>query len=153
MGCECDGIGSRGGTPIALWGDMSISFYIATADSTDERMDYDRTLPENDELNGCQINLANANAKNLLRAVGLNPEPSGSVFVQDLAELRRATVLALNTTYGRSGLVRERYAGRGAQGALVLDNGTTDDYAERTLRRFLVFLARASELGRHIYWG
>lgn len=131
---------------------MSISFYIATADSTEMRMDYDHALPEND-IEGCQLNLANANAANLFRAVGMVSEPCGFILRENLAKVRSAVVYALNTREGRAHLEREGYGSQGELGCRVIEMPTADDYAERTLRRFLVFLARASELGRHIYWG
>lgn len=133
---------------------MSISFYIATADSTATSMDYDRALPENDDEH--QLNLTNTNAKNLLRAVGLEYDPEeacGCVLAKDVPALRRDTVRALNTREGRSALVREPYTSGGENTARLIEFGTDDDYATRTLARFLRFLARASELGRHIYWG
>ena len=136
---------------------MSMTFSIAAA----ERRAY--TVPETGETHtysvsddvedGLAMNLANANARNLLATVGLELDDAGEVPAERVSDVLRATLLALNTRAGRSGLVRPAYESHEPGHAHVYDAGTDEDYAVRRLTQFATLLKRAADLRRAIVWG
>jgi|SaaInlStandDraft_7_1057024.scaffolds.fasta_scaffold25191_2 hypothetical protein len=105
-----------------------------------------------------EMNLANANAYNILLALGVQSDESmcgGWETPEDIRTIRAAILKARNVTGRREGAHRdaESYGGPGTGTCRVVSQGYTDEQVLDRLTRLDKLLAYALENSHRVVWG
>lgn len=104
-----------------------------------------------------EFNLANVNACNLLRLVGIDPDPDyyGEIKIDKLSTIQQCITLALNSERRRSRLIESpnTFGGAGSGHCRVIYYGNTDDQTLRRLQQLRGLVSYAQKHRHQITWG
>ena len=103
---------------------------------------------------GLTVNFANVNAEALFGLLGLEWEQGGEWSVEDLPEIRRRLMRALNDRKGRAHLVSDplEFGGPGTGMVRQVWFGSSDDQTVRRLAGLLAVVVEAHEEGLGVSW-
>lgn len=98
------------------------------------------------------VNYANANARAVLRLLGLSPDDTGQVSADQLPEIQRALTAARNSRKRRVPHDAPAYDVGGPGQARVIYSGNTDEQTRRRLDQFQEFLSYCRYHAVGFYW-
>lgn len=130
----------------------------------------DRFCPGTEEVSEApELNLSNDSALGILGLLGLPRQDGGTVEAQEVPDVLRKVIRALNVEADRQGLVREGYDERAHEarierdaetglptistGCRVVSFGTTDEQTVRQLTVLRELLVYAADRGLPVGWG